>query len=109
MSKFADQRYAVPGQGTSHGGAAPTYVQGGRGEFSDGTFKPKGSGLQEGGFDAGAPNASFTADIGSRRDPGRVAEQQFENRNAHSGNDAGYHASYSGGQGGFENLDEEQA
>jgi hypothetical protein len=37
--------------------------------------KPKGKDLHEGGFDSSAPNASFRTDIGSKRDPGRVALQ----------------------------------
>jgi len=35
--------------------------------------QPKGANLREGGFDPDAPNASFTTDIGSKKDPGRVA------------------------------------
>jgi len=41
------------------------------------TQKPKGSNLSEGGFDSGAPNASFNTDIGSKKDPGRVALQEM--------------------------------
>ena len=52
--------------------------------------KPKGKNLTEGGFDDDpSNNASFTADIGSDNDPGRVAEAAFQRRNAESGPDAG--------------------
>lgn len=44
-------------------------------------FQPKGSNLQEGGFDADAPNASYTTDIGGKNDPGRVALGKFETEN----------------------------
>lgn len=48
--------------------------------------KPKGKNLTEGGFDdtddSAANNASFTADIGTENDPGRLAEQGFQRTNA---------------------------
>jgi hypothetical protein len=34
--------------------------------------------LKEGGFDSGAKNASFSTDIGGKNDPGRLAEQKFQ-------------------------------
>lgn len=34
---------------------------------------PKGANLKEGGFDSDDPNASFTAEIGGKNDPGRRA------------------------------------
>lgn len=119
MSKFGDAQSRLPGDGTydtskggpqeSYGGTAPSYVQGGRGGFSDGSSRPGGAG-REGGFDSDSmPNASFGADVGGKYDPGRVAEQTFSERNARPGADAGYAADYSGGKGGFENLDEERA
>lgn len=41
--------------------------------------RPKGKNLTEGGFDPEqAENASFTADIGSKNDPGRESEVKFE-------------------------------
>lgn len=43
--------------------------------------QPGGRGLKEGGFDSGAPNASFETGIGGKRDPGRVALGQMEERN----------------------------
>jgi hypothetical protein len=49
------------------------------------TQKPKGKNITEGGFDSSAPNASFNQEIGTKKDPGRVAEAAFEARNAQSG------------------------
>jgi hypothetical protein len=45
------------------------------------TQRPAGSNLTEGGFDEGAPNASY-AEIGSREDPSRLTEKEFERQNA---------------------------
>ena len=42
---------------------------------------PKGKNITEGGFDADAPNASYTAEIGTKKDPGRVALERFEEEN----------------------------
>ncbi|KAI9734602.1 MAG: hypothetical protein M1834_002203 [Cirrosporium novae-zelandiae] len=50
--------------------------------------KPKGKNLQEGGFDSNAQNASFGSDIGTKNDPGRVAESKFQRDNMQSGYDA---------------------
>ena len=48
-----------------------------------GEFKPKGKNITEGGFDSSAPNASFNnTEIGSKKDPGRVAEAKFQRENA---------------------------
>jgi hypothetical protein len=43
--------------------------------------QPKGENLKEGGFDSDAPNASFSTDIGSKKDPGRVALNDIEASN----------------------------
>jgi hypothetical protein len=52
--------------------------------------KPKGRNIKEGGFDFDdAENASFTAEIGSEKDPGRVAEQKLQRENTQAGQDAG--------------------
>ena len=46
------------------------------------TGKPHGKNITEGGFDADdSKNASFTTNIGSKKDPGRVAEDHFEKIN----------------------------
>lgn len=59
--------------------AAPSYVTP---VVAESGGKPHGKNLTEGGFDAeGAPNASFTTDIGSKDDPGRAAEDKFELQN----------------------------
>ena len=43
------------------------------------TGKPHGKNITEGGFDSDdSKNASFTSDIGSKDDPGRAAEGQFQ-------------------------------
>lgn len=75
----------VGGTGSAHTvGTAPSSQ--GR-DVSSGE-KPKGHNLTEGGFDEGAPNASY-AEIGSRRDPSRLAELEFERRNAEGANSEG--------------------
>jgi len=68
----------VGGTGSAHTvGTAPSAQgrDGSKGEL------PKGKNLTEGGFDAGASNASY-ADVGSGRNPSRLAELEFEKRNA---------------------------
>jgi hypothetical protein len=64
---------------------APTYVNS---QYFD-AGKPKGKNITEGHFD-GYPgkNASFNQEIGTRKDPGRVAEQEFQRQNANSAYDA---------------------
>lgn len=68
----------------SGAGEAPSYVNAG----DNSSQKPAGEGLKEGGFNADAPNASFSTDIGGKNDPGRVAEQKFANLNARAGGNA---------------------
>ncbi|KAE9969785.1 hypothetical protein EG328_001764 [Venturia inaequalis] len=68
----------VGGTGSAHTvGTAPSAQgrDGSKGEL------PKGKDLTEGGFDAGASNASY-ADVESGRNPSRLAEAEFERRNA---------------------------
>ncbi|KAK0659580.1 hypothetical protein DIS24_g3833 [Lasiodiplodia hormozganensis] len=50
--------------------------------------KPKGANLTEGDFSSYAPNASFNSEIGSKNDPGRIAEQKFQRSAQQSGLDA---------------------
>lgn len=73
-----------------------------------GELRPKGANIQEGGFPSDAPNASFNnAEIGSKDDPGRVAEQRFaEESSAGVGGVAGVQAQtgLSGQTGGFDKL-----
>ncbi|KAF2817370.1 uncharacterized protein BDZ99DRAFT_493202 [Mytilinidion resinicola] len=70
---------------------APTGGYAGSAELGrdQGEFKPHGKNITEGGFDSGAPNASFHQEIGGSKDPGRLAEAKFENQNAQSGYDGG--------------------
>ncbi|KAF2220469.1 hypothetical protein BDZ85DRAFT_302744 [Elsinoe ampelina] len=48
----------------------------------DGRFQPKGANLTEGGFDGNEPNASFSADVGTKNDPSRVALQGLQKADA---------------------------
>jgi len=57
---------------------------------TDENAKPKGTNITEGGFDSGAPNASFNNEIGTENDPGRAAELEFEKSNARVGGAGGY-------------------
>ena len=71
-------------------GVAPTYV---KADVLDQPHhpKPKGANLTEGGFDSDdAHNASFNTEIGSKDDPGRLAELKFERARAVSARDAGH-------------------
>ncbi|PGH00977.1 hypothetical protein GX51_05526 [Blastomyces parvus] len=54
------------------------------------SMKPKGVNLTEGGFDEDDQdhNASFTSEIGSENDPGRLAELRYESRNAETPGEA---------------------
>lgn len=74
------------GSGGSIAGVAPNYVAS---QYVDGGL-PKGKNLTEGGFEDGDDkNASFTSEIGSKNDPGRLAEQKFQRQNADAAEDAG--------------------
>ncbi|GLB10523.1 hypothetical protein AtubIFM57258_006931 [Aspergillus tubingensis] len=66
-------------------GAAPSYVHDVTGSLSD--SKPKGVNLKEGDIPDDAPNASWTTDIGSENDPGRLAQGGFQRKTAESGPD----------------------
>ncbi|KAH8811176.1 hypothetical protein F5884DRAFT_267068 [Xylogone sp. PMI_703] len=66
-------------QGTSNAGTAPSYVA--TQTQSMGSTKPKGANLKEGVDIDDSNNASWTTDIGSENDPGRLAANQFK----HSG------------------------
>ncbi|KAI9845153.1 MAG: hypothetical protein M1837_005038 [Sclerophora amabilis] len=76
------------GGGNAQGGPAPSYVHADQlGQPRD--AKPKGKNLTEGGFSSDDPNASFNSEIGSKDDPSRLAEANFQRREAESGPDAG--------------------
>ncbi|KAL8708658.1 MAG: hypothetical protein Q9220_006483 [cf. Caloplaca sp. 1 TL-2023] len=64
--------------GDSKAGEAPGYVSSVQSEPAQ-TGKPKGKNIIEGGFESDdANNASFNSEIGSKDDPGRGAEEQFQ-------------------------------
>ena len=66
-------------QSSSSAGTAPSYVSCVQ-SYPAQTGKPKGKNITEGGFDDDpSNNASFTSEIGSENDPGRAAEQKFQN------------------------------
>lgn len=66
--------------------------------------QPGGRNLTEGGFDTGAANASYSTDIGGKRDPGRVALGQFEEQNESAAGGAGPKQSRVTNDGQFESL-----
>lgn len=91
--EYAASRH-LPGQAAASGssqynnGPAPSYIN----DVNDGyqNVKPKGKKLHEGDFNPDeGQNASFTSEIGSEMDPGRVAEEKFERRVAESALSAG--------------------
>jgi len=74
------------GGASSNAGTAPSYVSS---QYID-PSGPKGKNLTEGGFDSDdSKNASWNQDIGTKNDPGRLAEDKFERQNAEAGFDAG--------------------
>ncbi|KAK7517228.1 uncharacterized protein IWZ02DRAFT_457582 [Phyllosticta citriasiana] len=66
-------------------GPAPTYANV---DLYQSGGKPKGSNLQEGGFDGSEPNASFNSEIGTKNDPGRSAENGFQRNAVQSAQDS---------------------
>jgi hypothetical protein len=53
------------------------------------TSGPKGKNLTEGGFESDdSKNASFNSDIGSKNDPGRLAELKMQKQNADAAGDS---------------------
>lgn len=76
--------------GSRNAGIAPTSGYSGSAERARGEneFKPHGKNITEGGFDSNAPYASFNQDIGTEKDPGRLAEQNLEAPNAQSAHDS---------------------
>ena len=76
-----------PQQGSSHAGVAPTYVNS---QYVHGGGA-KGKNITEGGFDSSdAKNASFNNEIGTKKDPGRLAEQKMFKENADGSASAGF-------------------
>jgi len=71
---------------SSNAGTAPSYVNA-QSKISPGG--PKGKNLTEGGFESDdSKNASFNSDIGSKNDPGRLAEEKIQRENADAAGDA---------------------
>lgn len=66
--------------------------------------QPKGQNITEGGFDADAPNASYTGDIGGKNDPGRAALGKFEAENVPVAGSAGERQQKVTGEGQFGSL-----
>jgi hypothetical protein len=74
-----------------------------------GSQKPKGTNLTEGGI---PETKTFTGNVGGQHDPGRLAEQSFQNINANADRGAGQQETGEvelGGKGGFEVLESERA
>jgi hypothetical protein len=56
-----------------------------------GHTKPNGTNITEGGFnDSPSRNPTSKVEIGSKKDPGRLAENKFQKTNAESGANAAY-------------------
>ncbi|KAH6683046.1 hypothetical protein B0J14DRAFT_574964 [Halenospora varia] len=72
-------------QGSGSADTAPSYVTS---QYVD-PARPKGQNLKEGGFTSNdKKNASFNSEIGSKNDPGRLAEQKMFRANADVAGDA---------------------
>ena len=77
-AKSAPTENTFKGDGESKVDAAPGYIASVVSNPGQ-TSKPKGKNITEGGFDEGDDkNASFTANIGSKDDPGRLAEERMQ-------------------------------
>ena len=63
---------------------APSYVNS---QFQD-DAGPHGKNLTEGGFESNDSNASFNQEIGTKNDPGRLAEEKMFRLNADTAGDA---------------------
>ncbi|GIZ40577.1 hypothetical protein CKM354_000391000 [Cercospora kikuchii] len=81
----------------------------GHSSYAQSVGQPKGQNLQEGGFDSGAPNASFTTDIGGKNDPGRVALNAAQEKNVPSSGGAGPREGQVSNDGQFDSLGETSA
>ena len=97
-------------QGATKAESAPDYAEDAP-QGNVGGPKPKGKNITEGGFDEDAPNASYTTEIGTDQDPGRLGMGDAQRRAAESGADAGggpRQKGIDGGQGGFDVLSSER-
>ncbi|KAF2798191.1 hypothetical protein K505DRAFT_296976 [Melanomma pulvis-pyrius CBS 109.77] len=78
-------------------------------ERAPGELRPKGKNITEGGFDDGAPNASFNNVVGGRKDPGSLAEEKFVRENAKvAGGGGGTGDGELTGESGFDGLEREE-
>lgn len=108
MNDTKGEYKTVGGTGSAHTvGTAPSTQgrDGSKGEL------PKGKNLKEGGFDSGASNASY-ADVDSGRNPSRLAELEFEERNAEGLASEGSMGARVGGvtdKGQYGNLDRDES
>jgi hypothetical protein len=76
------------GGASSNAGTAPSYVNAQSETYPGG---PKGKNLTEGGFESDDnKNASFNNEIGTKNDPGRLAEEKMLRENADAGGDAAF-------------------
>ena len=77
-SGLTENTYKGEGGSGGNADAAPGYVASVVSDAGQ-TGKPKGKNITEGGFDEGdEQNASFNSEIGSKEDPGRRAEGEFQ-------------------------------
>lgn len=98
-------------------GVGPTYnvAAGGSDEgfgstgSGQGSSRPKGTNLQEGGFSSDEPNASFTTDIGGKNDPGRAALGRLQEADVPVAGGAGARQTEVSGDGQYDTLDETSA
>lgn len=87
----------------------PTAPTAQSGIVDDRTQQPKGTNLTEGGI---PETKTFTGNVGGQYDPGRLAEQDFQNANANADPGSGEQATGEvemGDKGGFEVLESERA
>ncbi|KAL8714485.1 MAG: hypothetical protein Q9225_006571 [Loekoesia sp. 1 TL-2023] len=93
---------------SSNAGAAPGYVASVVSEPTK-SGKPHGKNITEGGFESDdSKNASFTADIGSKNDPGRAAEEQFQTSAQTSAGGKGARQQGISGDGQYDALETDQ-
>lgn len=111
-SGVVDQTNREERYGTGNAAPAPGYAAHPASVMSEGgeaTFQPKGKNLTEGGFDPDLPNASGTADIGGKKDPGRQGLLDIEQRNTPYASGAGPTEDELSGNTKFDALDETSA
>ncbi|KAL9604051.1 MAG: hypothetical protein Q9219_000813 [cf. Caloplaca sp. 3 TL-2023] len=94
---------------SSRAEAAPGYVSSVTSDPAQ-TGKPHGKSITEGGFESDdSKNASFTAEIGSKDDPGRGAEEQFQTTTQTSAGGKGPRQQEVTGDGQYDTLETDQS